>query len=78
MKRKSIHPMESKVSSHMMNAFYISLFTMKSSIAFGTLLFPTARGTFFSHTALEAVFINRATSSQQATRFLTQLGDGIH
>jgi hypothetical protein len=39
MKRKSIHPMEWKVSFHRMNAFYISLLTMKSSIAFGTVYF---------------------------------------
>jgi hypothetical protein len=36
MKRKSIHPVEGKVSFHRMNAFYISLLTMESSIAFGT------------------------------------------
>jgi hypothetical protein len=36
MKRKSIHPMEGKVSFHRMNAFYISLLTMKPAIAFGT------------------------------------------
>jgi hypothetical protein len=36
MKRKSIHPMEWKVSFYRMNAFYISLLTMKSSIVFGT------------------------------------------
>jgi hypothetical protein len=36
MKRKSIHPMEWKVSFQRMNAFYISLLTMKSYIAFGT------------------------------------------
>jgi hypothetical protein len=36
MKRKSIHPMEWKVSYDRMNAFYISLLTMKSSFAFGT------------------------------------------
>jgi hypothetical protein len=35
-KRKSIHPMAGNVSFHRMNAFYISLLTMKSSIAFGT------------------------------------------
>jgi hypothetical protein len=36
MKRKGIHPMEWKISFHRMNDFYISLLTMKSSIAFGT------------------------------------------
>jgi hypothetical protein len=36
MKRKIIHPMEWKVSFYRMNAFSISLLTMKSSIAFGT------------------------------------------
>jgi hypothetical protein len=38
MKRKNIHPMELKVSFPRMNAFYISLLTMKSSIAFGTVM----------------------------------------
>jgi hypothetical protein len=33
MKIKSIHPMEWKVSFYRMNVFYISLLTMKSSIA---------------------------------------------
>jgi hypothetical protein len=36
MKRKIIHPMEGKVSFYRMNAFYISLLTMKSSMTFGT------------------------------------------
>jgi hypothetical protein len=36
MKRKSIHPMEWNFSFHRINAFYISLLTMKSSIAFRT------------------------------------------
>jgi hypothetical protein len=36
--------MEWKVSLHRMNAFYISLLTMKSSIAFGTVYLGTDNG----------------------------------
>jgi hypothetical protein len=46
MKRKSIYPMEWKVSSPRMNAFYISLLTMKSSIAFGTVILALGHGDY--------------------------------
>jgi hypothetical protein len=56
MKRKSTHPIEIKVSFHRMNAFYISLLTMKSSLAFGTVYFmPVKRNLIFK--GLVEVFV---------------------
>jgi metal-dependent HD superfamily phosphatase/phosphodiesterase len=55
MKIKSIHPMEWKVSFYRMNAFYISLLTMKSSIAFGTVKNKMSE----SSSAVVTIFLTR-------------------